>query len=514
MRPRRRFLLERPPPRLGRARLVPGPKGRDAQVQPREPVVAGPRPRGLAQAPAPGGARDVGSRLLVGPPVREGALLDQGHPRGDVAVRRRPLERHARRGEGRFALRAAALLLQGAPARPQAQDLLGRPVGHRRRLGEQGLQARLRQHRVQPRLDGPVRRRPVLPVHRARVGLHQEVRLDPRPVGAAGHRDVLQLGAAESALDLDVPRALAAQVLLPPPSARPHPPDEEFPPFHPPRRRVHKAAALRVEARDPRAVPLRDAVEVVVGRRDVRRVTGVDPVADRHGNLFHLARVPVLVGRLGGDDDAVPLGLGDGDVRPPVHRRLVGVRVDDARPHQQHRLVGRHHGVDLEQEAAEPVVFPEAQRRPPVVGAGPRRKEGRARVGRVGADGDVPLDPAAEPRVPHRHVREVEDARLEEEFAAGRLVHERPQPPAQAQEERRPQVRVLEDRRLQPPLDRRPVVPVLEAVGQAPVDVVRGRVDERRLARRVLRRGRGRRHVRQRVLAPQRRHPQAERFGS
>ena len=91
------------------------------------------------------------------------------------------------------------------------------------------------------------------------------------------------------------------------------------------------------------------------------------------------------------------------------------------------------------------LVLIQAQHGGPVVCAHLDGVQGLAGEGRVPLRAEVPLDTAGEPRSPQREVGGLDDRVAEQQFAPGRLVDQRPQATAEAQQERRPQHVVLED---------------------------------------------------------------------
>ncbi len=306
---------------------VAGVVPRHAAVQPGEPVVGrrafqpvgpGRRSPGRTRAAGPGSA--AGSR-----PVSSSST--QSACSGSEAVGRerrgRPVQTGAPAAQPQ--LQRAPAGARGAAARPGPDPASSAASSWRSASQASGTDASS-DRSTAPRAAGPVGA-----VDDRRVGLHGAVGLDPGPLGPRRHRDVLQLGAQEAGLDLEVAATERREPLLPVPPAGTAAPDEQLaapaapawrtgpgrtrsrrppPPTAGVRRRAARSSRPRPATRPGRCGPCPSAPAGPRPRRSRSRRTATRASP--------------------GASTRTSVRLGDRDVGPPVHRHRVVVRVDDA----------------------------------------------------------------------------------------------------------------------------------------------------------------------------------------
>ncbi len=213
-----------------------------------------------------------------------------------------------------------------------------------------------------------------------------------------------------------------------------------------------------------------DREEVVGGLGRAGGVRAVLSVEDGDRHASQRALVGELPGLVCGGQDAYVVRLGYRDVGPPVHRRLDVVGVDDADVDEEHGGALGQPGVDLEHDLTQPFELVHPQHGRAVRLQHPDRVQRLARRGGVTDGPDVPLHATGEPGVPQGEVRRLEDRVPVQQLATGGLVHQRPQPAAEAEEEGGPQDVVLQhgDRVLGRPAVA--AVTVLDQIGQHRAD--------------------------------------------
>ena len=277
---------------------------------------------------------------------------------------------------------------------------------------------------------------------------------------------MLELGPGQAALDLEVGLGGAGEELLPPTAAGAGPPGEQLAPTKPPGRHLEQAGAGLVDGRDPWGCRGIQLEEMVGGPRRLLRIGEVGRSRPRHGNPLEPFRIGELERGPAGHHDPDARGAGHGDVRPPVDRHGMGVRVAHRDLDHKAARPGPQPEVHLVHEVPHPLPLVDAKARGAV--GEPERDRVHRRAGqcRMPGGAEVPLDAAREPGVPQPEVGELEPVVVVEQLSTASLVPQRPEPAAEVQQHHGQEMVVLEGR--DPGLLGHQVagVVVLEQVGQ------------------------------------------------
>ena len=327
-------------------------------------VVGQPRGRRRGKPPLPVATRDVRGRGDSRRPRRELSGPQQGQPGLLLGTERGVRERGTSVVEPRRSGVGPTQPFEGPPTRPRGQHLDGRKIRNVV-CGTMPVVQAVGRHQL---VDGlphvPHRILPVGSVATRAVDGDCSERLGPTPLGPRRHRQVLELGGRQPALDLGV--HLVASVGEPPLPALPAAagaPDEQLATAQPGRRDVSGARSVAADCDDPRPLARLDVEEEVGGVSVAGRERHVTIAVVGHSGDAQSVRVLRPKGAPCRGDDTSVHGTGDRRVRPPVHRRRGVVDVADPGVCQEDRRRRRQPQVDLVDHAADPLPLPQSQER-------------------------------------------------------------------------------------------------------------------------------------------------------